>query len=113
MANLSGSHFLQALGWATLNSFWQMALLWILYLGASYLFKLPSIRKYQLSVTAVVTGFAWFLLTFIYYLNTDKLSTIALFRQTINESNNILQVVLLSASLTYLALLAFPSYRLY
>jgi bla regulator protein blaR1 len=113
MANLSGSHFLQALGWATLNSFWQMALLWILYLGASYLFKLPSFRKYQFSVVAVATGFLWFLLTFFYYLNTDSVSSIALFTQTIDESNNILQMVLLSASIAYLSLLAFPSYRLY
>ena len=69
MANWSGSQFLQALGWATLNSFWQMALLWCLYLGFSYLFKLPNFRKYQLSVISIITGFAWFVITFIYYLN--------------------------------------------
>lgn len=113
MANWSQSHFLQSLGWATLNSFWQMALLWCLYLAINSVFKTPSYRKYQLAVGAVVTGFAWFVFTFFYYYNSSSVSTIAIFNQTVNESNSLLNIFLLSASLTYLGLLIFPSYRLF
>ena len=113
MANWSQSHFLQSLGWATLNSFWQMALLWCLFIGASYLLKISSHRKYQLSVLAIVTGFVWFVATFIYYFQSNPVSTISFFDQGIQESNSILNILLLSASVAYLSLLIFPSYKLY
>jgi bla regulator protein BlaR1 len=113
MANWSQSHFLQSLGWATLNSFWQMALLWSIYIGSTYVFKLPSYRKYQLSVLAIATGFVWFLVTFIFYYQSSAISSVAFFNQTINESNGLLNIFLLSASIAYLSLLIFPSYKLY
>jgi beta-lactamase regulating signal transducer with metallopeptidase domain len=113
MANWSQSHFLQSLGWATLNSFWQMALLWCLYLAGNHLFKLSSHRKYQLSVFAIITGFAWFVLSFIFYFKSSPVSTLSFFDQTIQESNNILNIFLISASVAYLSLLVFPSYKLF
>ena len=113
MASWSQSHFLQSLGWATLNSFWQMALLWCIYLAINSAFKISSDRKYRLAVTAIVTGFVWFVFTFIYYFNSSSISGIAIFNQSINESNNILNIFLLSASVAYLSLLIFPSYRLF
>lgn len=113
MANWSQSHFLQALGWATLNSFWQMALLWCVFIFVNATFKISSHKKYQLAVAAIVSGFAWFVLTFLYYLNSSVASTLALFNQTITESNSILNSFLLSASIAYLSLLIFPSYRLF
>jgi bla regulator protein blaR1 len=113
MASWSQSHFLQSLGWATLNSFWQMALLWCLYLATSHLFKLSSHKKYQLSVTAIVIGFAWFVLSFVFFYKSSPASTIGIFDQTITESNSILDIFLISASLAYLSLLIFPSYRLF
>ena len=112
MATWSQSHFLQSLGWATLNSFWQMALLWCLFLGASHLFKLSAHRKYQFSVFAITTGFAWFVFTFIYY-NSNPVSGIAFFDKTIRESSNYLNILLIASSLAYLSLLIFPSYKLY
>lgn len=112
MANWSQSHFLQSLGWATLNSFWQMALLWCLFLGANHIFKFSSHRKYQFSVMAIATGFAWFVFTLVYYYNSKQV-TLAFFDNTINESNNLLNIFLISASVAYLSLLIFPSYRLY
>ena len=45
MAQWSQLHFLQALGWATLNSFWQMAILWCAFAGANHLFKLSATKK--------------------------------------------------------------------
>jgi beta-lactamase regulating signal transducer with metallopeptidase domain len=113
MANWSQSHFLQSLGWATLNSFWQMALLWCLYLAATHLFNLSSHKKYQLSVLAIITGFAWATLSFIFFYKSSPVSTIAIFDQTVNESDGFLNIFLLSASVAYLSLLIFPSYRLF
>src|SRR5215217_1957370 len=113
MANWSQSHFLQALGWATLNSFWQMALLWCLFLGASHLFNLSSNKKYQLSVLAIAIGFAWFILSFIFFYRSTPIFTISIFEQAANESDSILNIFLISASVAYLSLLIFPSYRLF
>src|SRR5215212_9357821 len=108
MANWSQSHFLQSLGWATLNSFWQMALLWCIYLVINSILKIPASKKYQLAAGAIVAGFVWFVFTFIYYFNSSSISGIAIFNQTINESNRLLNIFLLSASLAYLGLLIFP-----
>lgn len=113
MVNWSHSHFLQSLGWATLNSFWQMALLWCFFLAASSLFKLSAHKKYQLSAMSVMAGFAWFVLTFFYFYNTRSISNIALFNHSISESNSLLNIFLISASVTYLSLLIFPAYRLF
>ncbi|MGZ3848749.1 MAG: M56 family metallopeptidase [Flavisolibacter sp.] len=113
MASWSQSHFLQALGWATLNSFWQMALLWCLFLGASFLFQLNAPKKYQLAAGSLLTGFAWFTFSFFFYFKSSPVSSLSIFDQRVNESNNVLQVFLISASLTYLSLLIFPSYRLF
>lgn len=113
MAGWSQSHFLQSLGWATLNSFWQMALLWCLFLAASRIFKLSPQKKYQFSVIAITTGFFWFVSTFLMFYQSSSISSIAFFNQSIRENNNILQIFLIAASITYLVLLVFPSYRLF
>jgi bla regulator protein BlaR1 len=113
MASWSQSHFLQSLGWATLNSFWQIALLWCIYLAINYTLKISPGKKYRLAVGAIITGFVWLVFTFVYYFNSSSVSGIAIFNQTINESNSILNIFLLSASVAYLSLLIFPSYRLF
>lgn len=112
MVNWSQSHFLQSLGWATLNSFWQMALLWCVYVAANSVFQLSSQKKYQLSVSAVMGGFVWFLFTFFSFYATRSTGGIAFFQQTISESNDFLNIFLLSASVAYLSLLVFPACRL-
>ena len=113
MANWSQSHLLQSLGWATLNSFWQMALLWCVYSAANYFFRLSPHKKYQLSAVAIFSGFAWFVISFVYFYQHSSISSIGFFNQTISESDNLLRVFLLSASVAYLGLLVFPSYRLF
>jgi len=113
MASFGHSAFLQALGWATLNSFWQMALLWCLFLAAANLLKLSSHKKYQLSVFAIVTGFVWFVISFAFFYKSRPVSTIAIFDQSVNESNSLLNIFLISASVAYLSLLIFPSYKLF
>ena len=112
MADLSQSHFLQALGWATLNSFWQMAVLWCLFFGANHLFKLSATKKYQASVGAMLIGFAWFVTTFVLYYQNHT-STYAIFENTISHTNSLLNICLIAASVTYLILLVFPAVRLF
>ena len=112
MAAWSQSQFLQALGWATLNSFWQMAILWCLFVGANHFFKLSSTRKYQAAVGAMLIGFGWFITTFVLYYQNST-SSYAIFENVISHSNNLLNICLLSASLTYLLLLVFPAVRLF
>jgi bla regulator protein blaR1 len=113
MANWSQSHFLQSLGWATLNSFWQMALLWCIFLGASHLFQLSSHKKYKFSVVAIIAGFIWFIASFALFYSSNPVSTIVFFNQSIPEADGLLNIFLLSASVAYLSLLAFPTWRLY
>ncbi|RYZ28156.1 MAG: M56 family metallopeptidase, partial [Chitinophagaceae bacterium] len=112
MATWSQSHFLQALGWATLNSFWQMAILWCAFVSVNHLFKLSATRKYQASVGAMLIGFAWFITTFVLYYQNNS-SSYAIFENTITHSNSLLNICLISASLTYLLLLIFPAARLF
>lgn len=112
MTGWSGSQFLQALGWATLNSFWQMAFLWCVFAGVSYLLKLSATKKYQASVAAMLVGFAWFLITFLSYYQSST-NTFAFFENTVTHSNSLLQICLFSASIAYLLLLAFPALRLF
>src|SRR5689334_8967236 len=104
MPNWSQSHLLQSLGWATLNSFWQMALLWCLYSASNYVFSLDAHKKYRLSVFAILAGFTWFVLSFIYFYLTSAVSSIGFFNQTISESDSLLRIFLLSASVSYLGL---------
>ncbi|MDQ6609337.1 MAG: M56 family metallopeptidase [Bacteroidota bacterium] len=111
MSGWSGSSFLQAIGWATLNSFWQMALLWCVVAALTHLFKLSAAKKYQASVGAMLLGFAWFVATFISYYQSN-ITTFALFENAFTHSNTILQTCLFSASITYLLLLVFPATRL-
>lgn len=112
MAGWSQSQFLQALGWATLNSFWQMAILWCAFAGVNYFFRLSATQKYQAAVGAMLLGFGWFITTFILYYQNNS-STYAFFENSIPHSNNLLHICLLSASITYLFLLVFPALRLF
>ncbi|MBI5372268.1 MAG: M48 family metalloprotease [Sphingobacteriales bacterium] len=59
-------HLLQSLGWALLNSLWQMALLWIVYQVISSLSRQAkaSLRS-NLATSFLFTGFGWFVLSFI------------------------------------------------
>lgn len=107
------SHFLPSLGWATLNSFWQMAFLWCLYIAANVFLKISPAKKYQLSVAAIFAGFVWFVFTFIYYFNTKEETALGFFNYSITPSNHFLHIVLSSASVAYLSLLIFPVYRFF
>ena len=112
MAGLSQSQFLQALGWSTLNSFWQMAFLWCCFWVANRLFNLSASKKYALSVAAVATGFAWFVASFLLYLQNGSASNLRLLEHSLEISATTMPVYLTAASVAYLLLLFIPAYKL-
>ncbi len=112
MFSWNTSPFLQALGWATLNSIWQMALLWCCFLLIHHFFKLSSLRKYQLAAANIFFGFGWFVCTFIVYYINEIQPGFAIELPFV-QSAEILPVVLSSASIAYLCLLIFPGYRIF
>jgi bla regulator protein BlaR1 len=114
MNDLGQSNFLQALGWAVLNSLWQLALLWVIYQVIMGVFKgaRPS-QKSALASGLLMTGFAWFVYTFVsIYANTtshDEVMAAGLVSIEGNEQlNSWLYKTLPIASVVYLILLILP-----
>ncbi|HET9278265.1 MAG TPA: M56 family metallopeptidase [Flavitalea sp.] len=59
-------NFLQSLGWALINSLWQIALLWVVYQFIVVFFnKIKATHKTSLAILLTFSGFAWFVYTFI------------------------------------------------
>lgn len=110
------SNFLQALGWAVLNSLWQMAILWIIYQLISGIFrKAGSSQKSYLATSLIITGFTWFIYTFFSILATNTSGNDVIASGFINVNanervNHWLNTMLPIASLVYLALLLLPLY---
>ena len=103
--------FLQALGWATLNSIWQMALLWALFLFVQHAFALSSNLKYKLAVASIFIGFGCYIATFLnYFFNYSSVEA----WQTVRFANapQLLPQILNAASIVYLVLLIIPLYRI-
>ena len=113
MTGLSQSAFLQALGWATLNSIWQMALLWCFFVGANYFFNLSAAKKYFFSVAATLAGAAWFIATFLLYYNGYFSYQFTITEQAALSLKVTMPLVLTAASVAYLLLLSVPAFRLY
>lgn len=66
MPALSQLNFLHSLGWALVNSLWQMALLWIIYkLILFFSTRLKPVQKTTLATFLIIGGFGWFLFTLI------------------------------------------------
>ncbi|HYJ37741.1 MAG TPA: M56 family metallopeptidase, partial [Chitinophagaceae bacterium] len=64
MGLLGQSAFLKALGWALLNSVWQMGLLWMMFLLlTACMRKMTAQMKHSLAVILLGTGFCWFAFT--------------------------------------------------
>lgn len=60
------SAFLKALGWALLNSLWQMALLWLVFVGLTRnVKKLLSRQRHTIALLSLAGGSLWFLATLI------------------------------------------------
>lgn len=108
------TNFLQSLGWAILNSLWQLAMLWVIYQLISGLSKKARPAFKSLTATTLLfCGFGWFVYTFLSsYLskgNIDSIESSMFVNPAANESVNAwLQKTLPIASVVYLVLLVFP-----
>ena len=110
MFAIGQSNFLQALGWAVLNSLWQMALLWVVYQLVTAIFRTAkSSQKSTLATTLLFAGFAWFILTFFVILADTSSAhsgySTFIFVNSNKEVNNWLYTMLPVASVVYLVLL--------
>lgn len=112
------SNFLQALGWALLNSLWQMAFLWVVFQVITGIFKKASpSQKSALASGLVITGFAWFVYTLFSILTAVTPDNGAIYYSAIittgnNEQlNNWLYTMLPVTSVIYLVLLVLPIFN--
>ncbi|MFZ1263758.1 MAG: M56 family metallopeptidase [Chitinophagaceae bacterium] len=107
------ANFLQSLGWAVLNSLWQLALLWVFYQVITGIFnKAKSSIKSSLASSLLLGGFAWFIYTFFSAFNsqgTNEILSAAFVNATGNQQlNEWMQQTLPVASVLYLVLLVLP-----
>ncbi|MGZ8558471.1 MAG: M56 family metallopeptidase [Chitinophagaceae bacterium] len=113
MLAIGQSNFLQALGWAVLNSLWQMALLWVIFqLITAITRTTKSFQKSLLATTLLFAGFAWFVFTFIVII-ADAAPAHNGYAALISINSNQdvkswLYTMLPVASIVYLVLLSLP-----
>ncbi|HEV8506261.1 MAG TPA: M56 family metallopeptidase [Chitinophagaceae bacterium] len=110
-----GTNFLQALGWAVLNSLWQMAFLWVMFqVILSFGINKPA-AKSRLATILLSTGFVWFMYTLIFHWFIDpesikrSLLAIGSFETGNTVWNEKLQWILPYASAAYLLMLILPT----
>lgn len=111
---INQASFLQSLGWAVVNSLWQLALLWIIYQVLTSVFKSSRhAARALLASSLLMAGFVWFIYTFfVVYYNTNNhlpLSFIEGYENT--DVNNWVGRSLPVASVIYLVLLFIPLMR--
>ena len=108
------SNFLQALGWALLNSLWQMAFLWVILQLISGIFRTAkSSQKSFLATSLIIIGFAWFVYTFFSILTSGAPGNDVIASGFISTNGNVqlnswLKTILPVTSLIYLGLLILP-----
>ncbi len=66
MLNLQDAHFLQALGYAVINSIWQVAIVWLVVSLLELLFTSPAAR-YRLSSVGQLVSLGWFIASLVNY----------------------------------------------
>jgi beta-lactamase regulating signal transducer with metallopeptidase domain len=112
MTAFSQSALLQALGWATLNSFWQVGALWCGYVLACRFGSLSAGRQFRLAVLGIAISLVSFGASFWVYLQPG---TRHLFDPLLVKAANQtwLPIVLTAASVAYLLLLLLPAARLF
>src|SRR5215210_5075301 len=98
MALLGQSAFLKALGWALVNSIWQMGLLWMIFLVMTACMRnLTARMKHSLAVILLGTGFAWFAITLaLQYLNFSESPSLVMVAADASSSKNFIDFLGLS-----------------
>jgi len=110
MPAISQFDFLQSLGWALINSLWQMALLWVIYnVLLSFFTQIKPGKKAAMATLLITVGFGWFLFTFLNSLFFNSANDFynkwsGLIRE--NAWNVFVQRVLALGSAIYLFILA-------
>jgi beta-lactamase regulating signal transducer with metallopeptidase domain len=109
----SQANFLPSLGWAVLNSLWQLALLWIIYQVITGIYrKASSSFKSSLASSLLIGGFAWFIYTFFAAITSQALPIVTSSGLVTTPKNpqlgEWLQQTLPVASVVYLVLLVIP-----
>lgn len=107
------ANFLQSLGWAVLNSLWQLALLWVIYQLLTVIFKSARpAAKSMLASSLLMLGFAWFVYTFFTVFGKGQESASSFASSFANEAmGERIQQILPTASVIYLVLLSMPLLR--
>lgn len=116
MPVIGQSDFLQALGWAVLNSLWQMALVWVIYqVILSLNSSMKPGRKAAIATGFVIAGFVWFIVTFVsIYFSSHTANPISSFAKGMFDErtwNNWIEKTLPLASAIYLLLLVIPFWQ--
>ena len=113
MAELHGDDFLQALGWAIINNFWQVGLLWCLYLSATFIFPLKAHQKYILSLCGIFLSLALFVLSFsLFYIKGADPFLLWVWSSGSNSSP-LFSNLLLFCAIAYVLILFIPAYKFY
>ncbi len=115
MPFFGNSNFVQALGWAVLNSLWQMAFCWVIFqVVLSFGINKPSVKS-RLATLFLGVGFAWFLITLFSHWLIDpfapKSSILSIASSETGNGqkwNDSLQTILPYFSVAYLLLLIAP-----
>ncbi len=110
MNAINQSDFLQALGWAVVNSLWQMALLWIFYqLITAVLGFLRAGQKAFLATALLFIGFGWFVVTFLTAYSQQSITATGFLQLIdVNKLQGLSINLLPAASFIYLLLLTVP-----
>ena len=107
--------FLQSLGWALINSLWQMALLWAIYQLITVSFqKIKASQKTSLALIFTFSGFAWFIYTLTASLLSNADSITTFYNSGViddNRWNYFAGKVLPYAAIAYLVILAAPLWQ--
>ena len=112
MPFISQSNFLQALGWAVINSLWQMALLWMVYKFFVFVFKPGSSLKAKSAFITLLVGTVWFFISFFIAFNSSEAATSVFSAGGIDYTfNDSISEILPFASVIYLLLLLIPVIR--
>jgi beta-lactamase regulating signal transducer with metallopeptidase domain len=72
MIQVTQSPFLQALGYAIINSLWQFALLWLLYILITSVGKMSSHKRFVTGLVFQLSGFTWFIITLLFYYQQSQ-----------------------------------------
>jgi len=124
---LDHSVFLKALGWSLLDSFWQIGILWLIYVLLTRNGKrFQSRQRHSLALLSLAGGSLWFLITLIFHfyqlVNTETVSIYSNYssskypviaNSSITSFFTIIESILPFLSLVYLLAIIYLFIRLY